>query len=474
MALWPSEAAALAFASLDEVRQFYGVPDVAWQAFHAQIGYPDLRIFPAIPPEAVVQNVVDSRMPDGSNLTPTCAVQLGLVWRLANRIQWVRGGGTWGEWTDIDPWAAKPTAAPTPAPAAATTRERSLKMSQVLDQTDDSEFLVEPLARVDLWFQRYVTIMGAAPQEEEDVTAEQLSALHKRTALLQQPPYVDMAVWSPFGRRALRTSKFRAWLPQGDGTYLAKELPGPANYQQWLAAWRVFQTACIMLDLLPLATLQLYERHVEKLVKLYTEAWHLIALADEKARGEKLSRIRLKLSADAAAGRPTPPQWDPDRPWPACFYELVHDTSFWDDQVRAPANAWLAHGGRGAPKPPNENFAAANLPGGAEVIQAPTDGKRSTKDRRASRKRKIAAEKEELKALRASAKSNLAEHREPKQNALKSKDQAGSDLCFGWDAAKGPCASIAPGQPCKGKVVRLHKCRICLSPGHRSSECPQK
>ena len=85
-------------------------------------------------------------------------------------------------------------------------------------------------------------------------------------------------------------AKFRAWIPDGSGAYIAKELPGPSNWTQWLAAWRVFQAAAIMLDILPLASLQLYERHFERLVRLYPSAWHLIVMADEKATGREVGK----------------------------------------------------------------------------------------------------------------------------------------------------------------------------------------
>ena len=107
-----------------------------------------------------------------------------------------------------------------------------------------------------------------------------------------------------------------------------------------------------MLDILPLATLQLYERHIEHLVKLYPAAWHLVVLADEKARGENWARIRLRVSADIAAGKSPPDLWDSRRPWVASMHMLVGDTAFWEDQVRSPANAWMAAGGRGVAKSP--------------------------------------------------------------------------------------------------------------------------
>ena len=309
-------------------------------------------------------------------------------------------------------------------------------------------------------------MMGGAPQEDEDCTVEQLSALNKRVVALDLPPYVDLAVWQPYGRRALKTTKFRAWIPDRHGAYMAKELPGPANYGQWLSSWRVFQTAAIMLDILPLATLQLYERHVEKLTKLYPAAWHLIAMADDKAHGDKWARLRLKITTDIAAGRPKTERWDDRRPWVGAMHQLVADGTFWEEQVRSPANAWM-------PRRPKE-------PGGELPGRARTDGdfspnkRRTAKERRQAKKAKVQADKEELKKLRAPAASSSKGKGTGKDGNLKAKDQTATDLCFNWDSGKGPCASCAPGEQCKGKVKRAHKCRICLSPGHRSADCPQK
>ena len=484
MSLFPDEMDALALGDLDAVRGHYGLGDRAWSAVHEQLGYPDMRILAAFPGETLVQNILHVRLQDGSQLTPAQAVQVGLVWRLCRRITWTRGGQPYNDWVDEDPWAQK---APAPAPVAPGPmgpqglKEKGIKMSSIIDQSDDTEFTSESLATTDRWFQRYVMVMGAPPQEEEDCTVEQLSALHKRIVTLEMAPYVDLAVWLPYGRRALRANKFRAWLPDGSGAYISKELPGPANWTQWVASWRVFQTAAIMLDVLPLASLQLYERHIEKLTRLYPSAWHLIVLADEKARGEKWSRIRIKVVSDVAAGRAPPDRWDPLKPWIACLHLLVGDHSFWEDQVRSPANAWIASGGRGALKTPAETFAQDNLAGGVSAIEPIVDtispGKKTNKERRQAKKRKWQAEKEELKNLRSAAahqSSSPTAKGGGKGDSLKSKDQAGRELCYSWDAARGTCAECGTADPCKARVKRAHKCRLCLSPGHRSGDCPQK
>ena len=90
---------------------------------------------------------------------------------------------------------------------------------------------------------------------------EQLSALHKRLAE-GLTPHVDLAVWVPFGRKALRASKFRTWIFTAEG-YTAKALPGPANFTQWRACFRVFITAMPMLKESALAPLHAYELYIE-------------------------------------------------------------------------------------------------------------------------------------------------------------------------------------------------------------------
>ena len=252
-------------------------------------------------------------------------------------------------------------------------------MSATIDQSDDSEFAGHGGPVVPAL---YIAIMGGAPQEDEDCTVEQLSALNKRVASLDLPPYVDLAVWQPYGRRALKATKFRAWFPDGAGAYIAKELPGPSNYSQWLAAWRVFQTAAIMLDILPLATLQLYEQHIERLTKLYPAAWHLVALANDKARGEKWARFRLKITADNAAGKPKPDRWDERRPWIAAMHAIVNDSAYWEEQVRAPANAWMATGGRGVPKTPEDDYNHSRGSAAGLEDEGSPNKRRTAKERR--------------------------------------------------------------------------------------------
>eukprot|EP00439_Symbiodinium_sp_Y106_P014422 s8255_g2.t1 len=260
MSLFPEEAEALALADINAVRLWYGIDDQTWAAFHLQVGQPDLRIFSALPAEALTENIMRTKAgAPPASLTPAHAVQIGLVWRLAGRLSFVRGGGRYADWKDIDPWATPTASSPAAvAPPAPALKERGIKMSSVIDQSDDSEFVPESLPKADAWYQRYMQITGGSPQEEEDCTVEQLSALNKRVHNLDLPPYVDLGVWQPYGRRALRANKSRAWFPDGAGGYIARELPGPSSWAQWLAAWWVFQTEGLFLQPLFFCTCGLF------------------------------------------------------------------------------------------------------------------------------------------------------------------------------------------------------------------------
>eukprot|EP00439_Symbiodinium_sp_Y106_P028675 s1684_g3.t1 len=68
------------------------------------------------------------------------------------------------------------------------------------------EFAPESMATADKLHQKCIVIMGGTPQEDEYCTVEQLTAqpINKRVNSLDLPPYVDLAVWQPYGRRPAR------------------------------------------------------------------------------------------------------------------------------------------------------------------------------------------------------------------------------------------------------------------------------
>ena len=460
--------------------------DALWQAFIGQVGGPgnNIRVLAALPQHMVTAGAMNGVLPSGDGLTPMQATHLGLVWRTSRKIVHLWAGAPEGEFEDVDPWleeAKKKLQNQTPGDGKAaepqTLKERVLKMNQLVDQLDETELKPPTKNELQKWHTAYVAVMGASPQEEEEPSENQLAALHKKVYGLGQSPYCDFAVWQPFNRRSMKTLKFRTYHPLGDGSYLMRELPGPQNLQQWLLSWRVFKVAAISLDICSLASLQLYEKTVERLVLQWPGCWGLIAAAEDKGRSEKWDKWRRKYLQEEANGGALPADWHPDKPWTSCLRALAMDEEYWNEQVRHPAASWVAAGSRGMALAPAEQVAAAHFPGGAEVLdhsweEPDTKKRQSNRDKRMARSKRIRADREELEKLRGHRAEGKGGSGGKGKQKGKSKDQSGVQICYSYANGTGPCGQLPPGAECLQRTKRAHKCQLCLSPGHRNSECP--
>ena len=222
-------------------------------------------------------------------------------------------------------------------------------MSSLIDQADESEVTPETWDQVDQWMSAYVTKMGSPPAEEEEPSEAQLAALRRKTFVLKGPPYSDLAIFLPFGRRCLKAEKFRVYHPLGDGSYIMREPPGPENLQQLLTSWRVYKAACLMLSIARLASPQIYEKAIEGLALQWPKCWGLIYQAEDKGRAECLDKIGRKLMVDASKNQNMPHDEDPDNLWTTCFRVLAADEEYWSEQVCHPAAAWAVAGASGTP-----------------------------------------------------------------------------------------------------------------------------
>ena len=235
---------------------------------------------------------------------------------------------------------------------------------------------------------------------------------------------------------------------------------------------RVFLTACLMLNLADQAILHAYEMFIERLTRQYPGAWHLIYQADDQARNSHITRMRTVALLEIRNGGTPPKLWEATRPWNAMFRQLPFEEDFWREQVHGPALAWLAHGGRGKPQTPAEAFAIGHLRDGLNAVRPEVershgeeDGgepvkKNVNKARREARKRRIAAEREELEKYRKHSGGDKKGGHAPRGQKG---DGKGPQKCFGWNNGNGPCANLAPGQQCVSKVKReqnLHDLRF--------------
>ena len=161
-----------------------------------------------MPAWTIPQIVSTATLATGERLTPAQAAQVRLVWRNSRRIFHIHGGGNPDTFVGKDPWT--PDTSPGPpegtgvttaggggsssASGTAGSKDNVLKMSNLVDQTDDSETKLPDAVMLNEWAQRYIAVMGAPPQEEEEPTDAQMAALHHRVRVQKQPPYVDFSV----------------------------------------------------------------------------------------------------------------------------------------------------------------------------------------------------------------------------------------------------------------------------------------
>eukprot|EP00438_Fugacium_kawagutii_P019940 Skav217452 [mRNA] locus=scaffold518:214975:215442:- [translate_table: standard] len=102
-----------------------------------------------------------------------------------------------------------------------------LKMSNLIDQGDDSELLPPSSGEISKWLRQYLAVMGAMPKESEEPSPNQLAGLAKRVFKDDLARYTDFAVFGPYERKLSKSHKCRIFAPLGDGSFLQRELPGP-------------------------------------------------------------------------------------------------------------------------------------------------------------------------------------------------------------------------------------------------------
>ena len=168
----------------------------------------------------------DRRAPDSG---PSRTVGAG-VYRLARRKLHVDSGLDLRHWVDPDPWAQAPQGVPNyitePKEVMKATMERKTKFSAILDQGDESEFVISSEEQKQRWLENFVRQTGGLPLEQEEPSTEQISALLRRING-GGAPYADFAVWLPYGKKAHRTQKYRAYIPV---------MGGYISYDQWRAS----------------------------------------------------------------------------------------------------------------------------------------------------------------------------------------------------------------------------------------------
>ena len=359
--------------------------------------------------------------------------------------------------------------------------EKKVKFSSVLDQGDDTEFVLDETLNKAAFYTQFVQVMGGMPEDLEDPTLEQLAAMIRKVKVMRQPPYVDFAIWLPYAKKHLKSQKYKSFVMMQDGTFSSRMVAGPSCFQHWLLSYRVLRTTLVMMDQVGLANLTQWENKIETLNNRYEDCWHLIAEADDRGRGEQMAKTLSKIKMAIDAGDPPPRGWDPSRPWEVVWRTVLNDQDYWREQVHLPAMVWMAKGSKGVAMAPDEEIIKEREKGRRDNAESSLGGdpgevkKLSNRAKKEARKRKWAAEREELKNLREgkgkSGKGGGGKHGGAGRGGS---GNPGEEECYAWNNGNGLCGGSPPGSQCKGKVQRLHRCTVCKSPGHPSKECPQR
>ena len=330
---------------------------------------------------------------------------------------------------DSSPISGAPGQQPEPPTSTVPADGEKRKISEVLDQIDDTAYVPLAPAVVAQMREFHRAVTGGDPPEHERPSAEQLSALAHRINS-GKAPYVDFAVFGPYGRRQAKLLKFTAQVFV-HGELVTRQLRGPGAHQGWRASWGVFRSAMIMLNAASPAALDRYARGIEELVTLYPQAWGVISVADETMRSERWDIMMESTPVDY--------KWE----------DVIRDSAFGFDTTTA--HWWYMHVlgplAGGARQNPSMTVAALEglVPGGIapKLEHHPSEQRPGRKDNSKGRK-----------------------------DSAPSGSGAGKRTCHAFNSAAGclrpRCGWIHACSGCGGKFP-LHKCWTC-NPGAKPAK----
>eukprot|EP00435_Cladocopium_sp_Y103_P021180 s4907_g5.t1 len=213
---WPLDLSPI--SSIQACCGHFGVLPELWKAFVRAAGDPgdDARLLAALPPSAVAATAEATVMESGEPISMIQeAVQIGLVYRLARRKMHVDAGLELKLWPDPNLWDQESQDA-TPQSTVDTVTgtkagERKMKFTAVLDQGDETEFVVQPESQKQVWLQVFIDLTGNVPLEQEEPSVEQISALQRRLSLGQTSPRSEDSLLVQHPNRLLLEGISRTW-----------------------------------------------------------------------------------------------------------------------------------------------------------------------------------------------------------------------------------------------------------------------
>ena len=326
---------------------------------------------------------------------------------------------------------ASPTA-PLAAESRVSVKEepRTIKLSQVLDQSSDDTAPVLSPEAVKAFYVAYKLIFKRLPPPAKECTVDQLSAVLFRLKS-GVPPYADFSVFGPYGSRLNRRLKMKGLQLRSDGELHTVEIFGPPGIHEWMKSFELLTTALVGFEAVSLGALLDYQGHIQELHDEHgPTTWSLLYQANVRCRLELMERIRRSLSEEDEA----------DQPWDAVFRIAIEDQKFWRREFEKPALLVLTKAGR-----LNEL-----VDDDAKVSKPPIPdrGVKRESDRDVSRVRVPKAPRNVHSVV----------------DGRYTQNRSGHPICREFQS--GDCGSASPGGWCPRTPTHVHQCALCLSPAH--------
>jgi hypothetical protein len=266
------------------------------------------------------------------------------------------------------------------------------------------------------------------------------------------------------------------------GSFSHTEFKGPPDYDHWLACFKIFMSAMIMLGACAPPYLLAYAALIGHYAKRYGQAcWALLYQAETRFRREVMERMRRRESAllDDAISEGGRTQFEPQRPCNLIFKLAVTESQYWHLNVEEPsllivAGARKAGAFMGADSPicdSGVHLATSGTPGFALVADRGNssssrgDGGRPQQQPPAKRQHVAPAPPQrsdkEVRHAPYSSTSTMS----IVANGRYTANRGGNALCIPFQS--GSCDSSKSIQ-CPRDAQKRHLCNNCLSSTHGS------
>jgi len=294
-------------------------------------------------------------------------------------------------------------------------------------------------------------------------------------------PYVDFAVWGPFGCRSVKKHKCLGQMFNNAGVLVQLEIPGPATFNMWQASYNVFTNAMLLLNAADPVVLRSYQRHHERFYDRFGAlSWAIQYQAHVRTFTELFGRIYREALAsyEEARSKHTGGDFqhplDPARPWNHVLDYVVSDANeinrWWEQQMEKPA-MMLINGtaqmrdlvGGDAPvhlrapplAPPGvENTWVPDISGAGAAQPVPTPVGQRPPKRRATAQQPERAVRQKVHNV---------------EGGVYTTSRSNYPLCSYFQ--QGKCQASVRGQFCPVFQDTMHLCNKCLSNEHGGDAC---